>query len=105
MRAACPDGAHAICVFSDVPGYADPEVRCDGRDENCDGVVDEGFPKGCGGAPASVAVSTSAANALSTARYRATLVVGPPALGTTTTSRYRALLGNNAGVAPRPESP
>lgn len=105
MRAACPDGAHAVCVFSDVPGYADPEVRCDGKDENCDGVVDEGFPRGCGASPGSIAVSTSAANTLATGRYRATLVVGPPALGTTTTSRYRALLGNNAGVAPRPESP
>ncbi|MCA9517542.1 MAG: hypothetical protein KC635_21525, partial [Myxococcales bacterium] len=38
----CPAG-EAVCDFTNVPGYADPEGTCDGVDENCDGAADEGF--------------------------------------------------------------
>lgn len=103
LRATCPDGAHAECVFSEVVGYANPETACDGRDENCDGRVDEAFPGGCGGGPVTPFIgNNSAARTFGTSRYRATLVVGQPALGAGRTARYRALVGNNPGLAPRP---
>jgi len=102
LRATCPDGAHAECVFSQVAGYANPETRCDGRDENCDGRVDEAFPRGCKASVTPFVGNDSAARTLATARYRATLVVGQPALGAGQTTRYRALVGNNPGLAPSP---
>lgn len=46
LGVACP-GSVAICVYSGIEGFADPETACDGRDENCDGQADEGFPPGC----------------------------------------------------------
>ena len=39
---SCATGV-AVCVYDAVPGFADPETTCDARDENCDGVTDEGF--------------------------------------------------------------
>jgi hypothetical protein len=41
LRVTCHDGV-AACDYSDVAGFSDPESACDGRDENCDGVTDEG---------------------------------------------------------------
>lgn len=107
LRAVCPDGAHAECVFSQVAGYANPEVRCDGRDENCDGRVDEAFPGGCGTPVTPFVGNNSAARTLATDRFRATLVIGQPTLGDGSTDRYRALVGNNPGLAPSrlPETP
>ncbi len=46
LRVSCASG-QAACVYDDVPGFADPEVACDGLDDNCDGTVDEAFPDGC----------------------------------------------------------
>lgn len=43
MVLRCPDRV-ATCVYSGVVGYADPEVTCDGLDENCDGQPDEAVP-------------------------------------------------------------
>lgn len=40
---SCATGV-AVCVYDDVPGFADPEATCDAVDENCDGATDEGFP-------------------------------------------------------------
>jgi len=106
LRAACPDGQHAQCVFELVAGYADPEGACDGRDENCDGSVDEGFSGGCATPQTSFTGIGSASGTLATDRYRATLVVGHPAVGSAHTDRYRTLVGNNPGLAPRrPETP
>lgn len=98
LGAACPEGGAAVCVFTGVPGYADPEVACDGRDENCDGWVDETFPGGCGAT--SFLAPGSGGRTVSTARHRATLVLGQPALGTTSTTRHRAILGGNPVLTP-----
>jgi len=102
LGAACPDGKQALCVFSQVVGYANPEAACDGRDENCDGVVDEGFPAGCGvtAAPTAFTSLGSAAKTLATDRYRVTLVLDQPALGTVETATHRAHLGTNPSLAP-----
>ncbi len=45
VRAACVAGAWA-CDYSGVPGYETPEATCDGRDNDCDGDVDESFTDG-----------------------------------------------------------
>lgn len=97
LGAACPGGT-AVCVFTGVVGYADPEVACDGRDENCDGRVDEGFPGGCG--TVSFINPGSGGKTVETARHRATLVFGQPALGTTSNARHRAVLGGNPVLSP-----
>lgn len=98
LGAACPEGGAAVCVFTGVPGYADPEVACDGRDENCDGRVDETFPGGCGAT--SFLAPGSGGRTVSTTRHRATLVLGQPALGTTSSSRHRVILGGNPVLTP-----
>lgn len=98
LGAACPEGGAAVCVFTGVTGYADPEMACDGRDENCDGRVDESFPGGCG-ATAFIAPG-SGGKTVSTARHRATLVLGQPALGTSQTPRHRVILGGNPVLTP-----
>jgi|GEM_PF-3225855 len=38
-----PEGV-AVCDYTNVAGYVDPEVDCDGVDDNCDGIADDGFP-------------------------------------------------------------
>lgn len=48
LAVACRDG-HAICLYDRVAGFAEPEVACDGVDENCDGTIDEGLSTGCVG--------------------------------------------------------
>ncbi len=40
---SCASGA-AACVYGEVVGFEETETACDGRDENCDGRADEGFP-------------------------------------------------------------
>lgn len=99
LRAACPDGQAAVCVFTDLVGFADPEVLCDGVDENCDGRVDESFPNGC--PPPFVHVGSGGVT-VRTARHRATLVIGQPALDVGATSRFRAFIGSNPILAPQP---
>jgi len=103
LRAHCPDGTRAECLFSDVVGYANPETACDGRDENCDGQVDENFPGGCDVSQPSFVVQAGG-KTVSTGRYRATLVMGQPALRQTSTTRHRALLGSNPVLAPQPRT-
>ncbi|MFO0746962.1 MAG: FG-GAP-like repeat-containing protein [Myxococcota bacterium] len=44
MAVECPDGANAHCIYTDVPGWEDPETKCNAVDENCDGSNDESFP-------------------------------------------------------------
>ncbi|TNF27308.1 MAG: hypothetical protein EP329_19680 [Deltaproteobacteria bacterium] len=39
----CPEDV-AVCDYTNVVGYVDPEVTCDGVDDNCDGAADDGFP-------------------------------------------------------------
>ena len=99
LRAACPDGRSAVCLYDDVPGYATPEAACDGRDENCDGHVDEGFPRGCA---EPFVVPARGGRTVATERFRATLVLGHPALAERATPRYRALLGTDPILAPQP---
>jgi hypothetical protein len=38
----CETGV-AACIYDDVEGFSTIEIRCDGVDENCDGVADDGF--------------------------------------------------------------
>ena len=43
ITAACAAGKY-VCDFTDVPGYeAGAELTCDGLDNNCNGIVDEGI--------------------------------------------------------------
>jgi len=102
LRAHCPEGV-AACLFTDVVGYASPEAACDGRDDNCDGKVDEAFPGGCAQTPF---LAPAGGKTVSTSRYRATLVMGQPALIQTSTERHRAILGGNPILTPqtRPEA-
>lgn len=99
LRASCPDGKTAICVFDDVVGYSAVEV-CDGRDDNCDGQVDEDFPDGCSSPATRFIAPGSGGRTVATSRYRATLVMGQPALDDATTARHRVILGGNPYVNP-----
>jgi hypothetical protein len=87
----CSSGA-AVCDYAGVPGYADPERRCDGLDDNCDGQVDEGFSVADCQPPAWVAPGNGTYEAGST-RYRASLGFGPVPARTATSSKYRAAIG------------
>lgn len=101
LRVHCPQGV-ATCLFTDVVGYASPEAACDGRDDNCDGQVDEAFPGGCTQKPSTPFVAPAGGKTVSTSRYRATLVMGQPALIQTSTERHSAILGGNPILAPQP---
>jgi len=103
MRVTCPDGKTAVCVLDDVVGYSDPEV-CDGRDDDCDGDVEEYFPDGCDQTATPFVSAGSGGRTFATARYRATLVMGQPALKTGATTRYRVHIGNNPALAPRQDA-
>lgn len=102
LRAACPDGVTAICVFDEVEGYADPERACDGRDENCDGRVDEADR--CRRAQAFIAPGSGGTTA-ATSRYRATLVLGQPATSSSRSARHVFHLGGNPVVSPAESTP
>jgi hypothetical protein len=103
LRAACPDGGGAVCILDDVVGYANPEV-CDGRDDNCDGRVDEDFPNGCGVPKTSFIAAGSGGKTVATQRFRATLAMGQPALKQTGTSRFSAVIGGNPALTPAPRT-
>ncbi len=97
LRVSCASGS-AACVYDQVVGYANPEIACDGRDENCDGSVDEPFD-GCDVAVRSwIAPATSGVTTESN-RHRALLGYGPPINGTTQSTRHKVVLGrlNDAG--------
>ncbi len=91
LAVRCEANAEAVCDYSGVAGYADPEVSCDGRDENCDGRADEAWPDTDGDGngncePARklqswVAPHGSGGGSISDGKYNATLVIGPPILG------------------------
>ena len=64
-KAACQNGQWQPCTTADYgPDYQDQEDRCDGKDNDCDGVIDEGCPctqdgqeRDCyGGAPGTMGV-------------------------------------------------
>ncbi len=103
LRAACPNGGAAVCILDDVVGFANPEV-CDGRDDNCDGRVDEDFPGGCSVARTSFIAPGSGGKTVATSRFRATLAMGQPALKQTGTSKFRAVIGGNPALAPQSRS-
>ncbi|MBL8783948.1 MAG: VCBS repeat-containing protein [Deltaproteobacteria bacterium] len=42
MQVECSTGT-ARCIYTNVPGFANPEVTCDAIDQNCDGKADDGF--------------------------------------------------------------
>ena len=42
-RASCRGGDGAVCIYPEEVTL-EGELRCDGRDEDCDGEVDEGCP-------------------------------------------------------------
>jgi hypothetical protein len=98
LAVACPDGALAVCVYDAVVGYANPESACDGRDENCDGAVDEAFVDAdgqvaCPGPTPYLGHATGGGITLESNRYRARLTVGPAVLGPARGARYQATIG------------
>jgi hypothetical protein len=78
-----------VCNYSAVPGYSDPETRCDGVDENCDGRVDDAFRDrdgdgrgDCGPPlPTSGLTGISGGGMLTDGKRRVRLVVGGPSPG------------------------
>jgi len=103
LRVTCPvAGGGARCEYDQIEGFADPEVACDGRDENCDGQVDEAFPGGCQAPVRSWLAPATSGLRTGTDRYRATLVFGPVPSATTTSTRYRATLGRVPAIPAAP---
>lgn|GEM_PF-1718916 len=100
LAVICSPSGIAICVYDAVVGYASPETACDGRDENCDGAVDESFSDAsgvvnCGGPTPYVGNATGGGIEVSSGRYRAKLTVGPAIVGPVTGPNYRVELGAN----------
>lgn len=98
LAVACPDGVVAVCVYDAVVGYANPETLCDGRDENCDGAVDEAFADvdgnvTCAGPTPYVGHATGGGITIESERFRARLTVGPAVLGNANGARYQATIG------------
>ncbi len=118
LRGICTDQESALrvsctadsrrCDYSGVTGFADPEVACDRRDENCDGTVDEGFAEGCFDAVHaswSQPAGGGGGHTVATDRYRGTLMIGPAALGAVRTDRFTATIGITPAPSPlRPPS-
>jgi hypothetical protein len=90
LRVVCPDGGAAVCDYNGVAGWSESETACDGRDEDCDGQVDDGFPDRnndgvaeCGRTTMRpFAAVSSGGGEIGDGRYRARLMVGPPIIGT-----------------------
>lgn len=87
----CSSGA-AVCDYSGIAGFADPEQACDGRDEDCDGQVDEGFSTAdCN--PTPWVAPGNGTYETGSARYRASIGFGPVPANTATSTRYKAEIG------------
>ena len=89
LRLACVDLAW-VCDYSGIEGFAEPEAACDGRDEDCDGAVDDEFPDWDGdGVPnceprprrAPMAGVVSGGGLIRSETHTARLVIGPPMSG------------------------
>ncbi|MFO0749595.1 MAG: hypothetical protein U1F43_28580 [Myxococcota bacterium] len=105
-------GPNQELVDSDGDGKADIiESLVDDADKDCivdqldpdDGAVD---PNGC---PHEVrarpfVAPDSGGKTVATSRYRATLVLGQPALATSRSSKHRVILGGNPAIAPHAPS-
>lgn len=92
LRVSCETGT-AACIYADVAGYSNPESACDQRDENCDGQVDEAFPRGCQRTVHGWLAPATSGGWTASAQYRASLVTGPPIAGTTASAKHRVVLG------------
>ncbi len=89
----CSTGT-AACDYSGITGFADPEAVCDGRDENCDGSIDEAFAgQACDTTARPWLAPGNGTYAAGSTRYRAALGFGPVPSNIATSPRYRVEVG------------
>jgi hypothetical protein len=104
LKVSCPGGTTAQCNYDDIEGYSEVETACDGRDEDCDGRIDELWPDRDGDGVAdcdperrprpALVWTGNVGGLLEDEDYKVRLLIGPPAVGTDDAAAIKVRIGS-----------